>query len=121
MVRQVGTCGACGSCAGSLAIQVAEDVKIWRLPRCPPGVHHAAHLRGGVPVRPAVNHRPESRVREIRMHGSEGGGTGYSTGSSYPYLSVAPLGLSASAQASSWWVWQFTLHPLCGLSELGGE
>ncbi len=41
--------------------------------------------RGGVPVRQAVNHRLESRVREIRTHGSEGGGAGYSTGSSYPY------------------------------------
>ncbi len=39
----------------------------------------------GVPVRSAVNHQPESRVREIRTHGSEGGGAGYSTGSSYPY------------------------------------
>ncbi len=27
-------------------------------------------------IRPAVNHRPESRVRENRMHGSEGEGSG---------------------------------------------
>lgn len=80
-----GTYGGCGSCAGSLAIQVMEDVKIWRLPRCSRGVHHTAHLGTGVPVRFAVNHQPESRVREIRTHGSEGGGTGYSTGPSYPY------------------------------------
>ncbi len=32
-----------------------------------------------------MNHQPESRVREIRTHGSEGGGTGYSTGPSYLY------------------------------------
>jgi len=32
-----------------------------------------------------VNRRLESRMREIRMSGSEGGGTGNSTGSSYPY------------------------------------
>lgn len=29
--------------------------------------------------------QPESRVREIRTHGSEGGGAGYSTSSSYLY------------------------------------
>ena len=28
------------------------------------------------PIRGAVNHRLESRVREIRLHGSEGGETG---------------------------------------------
>jgi len=33
-----------------------------------------------------VNHLPESRVREIRTHGSEGGEAG-PTVSSYPYLS----------------------------------
>jgi hypothetical protein len=87
VVRRVGTCGAWESCAGSLAIQVAEDVKIWRLRRCPRGVHHAAHLRVGVPVRPAANHQLESRVREIRMHGSEGGEAG-STGLPYPYLGL---------------------------------
>ena len=32
-----------------------------------------------------MNRQPESRVRENRMHGSEGGGTGYLTGPSYPY------------------------------------
>ena len=53
-----------------------EDVKIWRLPRRSRGAHHTAHLGAGVPVRYAVNHRLESRVREIRMHGSEGGGAG---------------------------------------------
>ena len=61
------------------------DVRIWRLPRYSRGACHAAHLGTGVPVRFAVNHQLESRVREIRTHGSEGGGAGYSTGSSYPY------------------------------------
>ena len=32
-----------------------------------------------------MNHQPESRVRENRMHGSEGGGAGVETDSSYPY------------------------------------
>ena len=32
-----------------------------------------------------VTHYLESRVRENRSHGSEGGGTGKPTGSSYPY------------------------------------
>ena len=62
-----------------------EDVKIWRLPRCSRGAYHTAHLSAGVSVRSAVNHQPESRVREIRTHGSEGGGAGNSTGPSYPY------------------------------------
>ena len=39
----------------------------------------------GLSVLSEVNHRLESRVRENRMHGSEGGGTGNTTGSSYPY------------------------------------
>ena len=64
------------------------DVRIWRLPRYSRGACHAAHLGTGVPVRFAVNHQLESRVREIRTHGSEGGGAEYSTGSSYPYLAV---------------------------------
>ena len=42
-------------------------------------------LRSGPSIPSGVNHRPESRVRENRMHGSEGGGTGNSTGPSYPY------------------------------------
>ena len=49
------------------------------------GIRYTAHLGTGVPVHSAVNHQPESRVLEIRTHGSEGGGTGYSTGPSYPY------------------------------------
>jgi len=32
-----------------------------------------------------VNHQLESRMRENRTYGSEGGGAGNSTGSSYPY------------------------------------
>jgi hypothetical protein len=36
-----------------------------------------------------VNHRPESRVREIRTHGSEGGAAGIITGCSYPYQSFS--------------------------------
>ena len=39
----------------------------------------------GSSVRFAVNHRPESRMRENRTYGSEGGETGNSTGLSYPY------------------------------------
>ena len=39
----------------------------------------------GSSIRLAVNHQPESRVRENRMHGSEGGGAGVATDSSYPY------------------------------------
>jgi len=37
-----------------------------------------------------VNYQPESRVRENRMHGSEGGGTGVETGPSYPYQVLKP-------------------------------
>ncbi len=42
-------------------------------------------LCDGLSVLSEVNHRLESRVRENRTHGSEGGGTGNTTGSSYPY------------------------------------
>jgi len=35
-------------------------------------------------IRSAVNHQPESRMRENRPYGSEGGETGNSTGLSYP-------------------------------------
>ena len=42
-------------------------------------------LRVGLPILLEVNHRPESRMREIRTSGSEGGGAGNPTGSSYPY------------------------------------
>ncbi len=41
-----------------------------------------------------MNHQPESRMRENRLYGSEGGGTGYPTGPSYPYpdpISVADV------------------------------
>jgi hypothetical protein len=38
----------------------------------------------GSPIRFAANHQPESRMRETRLYGSEGGGTGR-TGSPYPY------------------------------------
>ncbi len=47
-------------------------------------VRHAGCPCRGLSIRSAVTHRPESRVREIRTHGSEGGGTG-TTGSPYPY------------------------------------
>ena len=43
--------------------------------------------RVGCPVSWRVR-RLESRVREIRTHGSEGGGAGNSTGPSYPYRAV---------------------------------
>ena len=43
--------------------------------------------RLGASVREAVNHRPESRMREIRTSGSEGGETGR-TGLPYPYRMV---------------------------------
>lgn len=33
-------------------------------------------------------------MREIRQSGSEGGGTGYSTGPPYPYYAHAPAGLT---------------------------
>ena len=39
----------------------------------------------GQPILSEVNYRPESRMREIRTSGSEGGGAGNPTGSSYPY------------------------------------
>jgi hypothetical protein len=48
-------------------------------------VLHGRSPRNGLSIRSAVNHQPESRVRENRTHGSEGGGTGVKTGSSYPY------------------------------------
>jgi len=34
---------------------------------------------GGQSILPEVNHQPESRVREIRQHGSEGGASGNRT------------------------------------------
>ena len=36
-------------------------------------------------IYPEQDHQPESRMREIRTSGSEGGGAGYLTGSPYPY------------------------------------
>jgi hypothetical protein len=42
-----------------------------------------------------VNHQLESRVRENRSHGSEGGGAGYTTGPSYPYIKDVSAGLMA--------------------------
>ena len=47
-----------------------------------------------------MNHRLESRVREIRMHGSEGGEAG-STGLPYPYLSFRPYGTRDTAVTES--------------------
>jgi len=40
-------------------------------------------------------------MRENRTYGSEGGGAGNSTGSSYPYFLTAPLGLTTGARSSS--------------------
>ena len=51
---------------------------------------------GGQSVLTEVNHRPENRVRETRTHGSEGGRTGNSTGSSYPYRPHTGFGLSTA-------------------------
>ncbi len=50
----------------------------------PWAVQHGDRPHGSQSIRSAVNPQPESRVREIRTHGSEGGGAGISTGPSYP-------------------------------------
>ncbi len=62
----------------------------------------------------AVNHRPESRVREIRTHGSAGGGTGINRSSlprSSPRLgdpgrprSAFPGGQTVGNQAAIWYI-----------------
>src|SRR4030066_589869 len=56
----------------------------------------------GVPlsVLEEVNLRLESRVRENRSHGSEGGGAGI-TGPPYPYNSAGPLALGFGAPRES--------------------
>ncbi len=48
-------------------------------------VYHVRSLQGLTSVPKRMNHRLESRVREIRTHGSEGGGTG-TTGPPYLYV-----------------------------------
>jgi hypothetical protein len=52
------------------------------------GLHSMRMPTGRPSIRSAVNHQPESRVREIRSHGSEGGGTG-SNRSSLPLSKAA--------------------------------
>ncbi len=47
-----------------------------------------------------VNHQLESRVRENRMHGSEGGGAGVTTGSPYPYNGGAIVARASSPAIS---------------------
>jgi hypothetical protein len=53
-----------------------------------------------------VNHRPESRMREIRTYGSEGGATGVITGRSYPYPSHEPY-------QTLFWTISITIHGDC--------
>jgi len=48
-------------------------------------------------------------MREIRTSGSEGGGTGYSTGPPYPYMAVSPTGPKKQNPAGA------------GFSQTGGE
>ena len=48
-------------------------------------VLHGHSPQGSLSIHKAVNHQLESRVREIRKHGSEGEGIKVNTGSSYPY------------------------------------
>ncbi len=60
-------------------------------------VRHENRLHHGQSIRSAVNHRPESRVREIRTQGSEGRETGNSTGLPYPYQDKAPQRCYATA------------------------
>ena len=50
-------------------------------------VQHGGSPCSGPSIRDAVNHRLESRMRENRLHGSEGGEAG-STGLPYPYMRV---------------------------------
>jgi len=51
-----------------------------------------------------VNHHLESRMRENRPYGSEGGGAG-TTGSSYPYPEQSRLEAGSPCRARQGFVW----------------